>query len=108
MSARPAHRIAPPPWPSAPVQSRQQALERRRRERHFARRRRDFLEDLVAALALTIFAISVTAGLAVIALFAVPLTLLLIVSYVLDRRARRRGGRRARGDPTLARIRNRL
>lgn len=46
----------------------------------------------MAALVLTILAISITAGLGVIALLEFPLALLLGISYVLDRRARRRRG----------------
>lgn len=90
MSATPARRIARPLSPPAEERVRRRALEHRRRQRHFARRRRDLLEDTVAALALTILAISITAGLGVIALFEVPLALLLCISYVLDRRAHRR------------------
>lgn len=89
MSATPARRIARQPPHSTREPSRQGALERGRRRRHFARRRRDLLEDAVAAFVLTILTITITAGLGVIALFEVPAALLLSVSYVLDRRARR-------------------
>ena len=94
MSASPARRVhyrPPIPKPEEPSRA---ALERRRRQRLLARRRRDLLEDCVAAIVLTIVAITLTAGLGVIALMEVPVVLALVVSYVRDRRRRRSGPER--------------
>ncbi len=94
MSASPARRVPyRPPIPKQEEPS-QAALERRRRQRLLARRRRDLLEDAVAAIVLTIVAITLTAGLGVIALIEVPVVLALVVSYVRDRRRRRSGPER--------------
>jgi Flp pilus assembly protein TadB len=90
MSASPAHRTsyAGPPGPRRhPTAA---ASERRRRERHFARRRRDLLEDIGAALVLTVLMLSLTAGLGVIALVELAGTLALTACYVLERRKRRK------------------
>ncbi len=65
-------------------------IERRRRQRHFARRRRDLLEDCVVAAVLAILIFSVTAGLGVVALMAIPLGAALIGSFVAERVIRRR------------------
>lgn len=89
MSASPARRHAfRPPIPKQEQPSRA-ALERRRRQRLLARRRRDLLEDSAAAIVLTIVAVTLTAGLGVIALIEVPVVLALVFSYVRDRRRRR-------------------
>lgn len=89
MSASPARRAAyEPPTPKQEHPS-QGTLERRRQRRLLARRRRDLLEDSVAALVLTIVAITLTAGLGVIALIELPVVLALVISYVRDRRRRR-------------------
>jgi hypothetical protein len=66
------------------------ALDRRRCSQHFARLRRDLLEDTAAALLLTLLAVTFTAGVGVIALIELPLALVLGVSYLLDRRRHRR------------------
>jgi hypothetical protein len=91
MSASPARRgPCQPPIPKHEQPSRA-ALERRRRQRLLARRRRDLLEDGVAAIVLTFVAITLTAGLGVIALIELPVVLALVISYVRDRRRRRSG-----------------
>jgi Flp pilus assembly protein TadB len=64
--------------------------ERRRRQRHFARRRRDLLEDTALALLLTVVLLTVTAGLGVIALLEIPMAIVLIASIVIPRVRRRR------------------
>jgi Flp pilus assembly protein TadB len=89
MSASPARRIPYQPPTPKPRQQSQSALERRRQRRLLARRRRDLLEDAVAAIVLTIVAVTLTAGLGVIALIEVPVVLALVISYVRDRRRRR-------------------
>jgi hypothetical protein len=60
-------------------------LDRRRRSQHFARRRRDLLEDAVAAFLITLLAITLTAGLGVIALIEIPVSLALVGSHLLGR-----------------------
>ena len=96
MSASPARRVSyQPPIPKQEQPSRV-ALERRRRRRLIVRRRRDLLEDGVAAIVLTIVAITLTAGLGVIALIEVPVVLALVLSYLRDR-TRRRSGRERPG-----------
>jgi Flp pilus assembly protein TadB len=102
MSASPARRVHHrPPIPKQEEPSRA-ALDRRRQQRLLARRRRDLLEDGVAAIVLTIVAITLTAGLGVIALIEVPVVLALVISYMRDRRRRRswaeRRGRRVSRD----------
>jgi hypothetical protein len=63
--------------------------ERRRRERHFRRRRRDLLEDTGIALLLAIILVSVTAGLGVLALLELPVVLALLGSGLAARPRRR-------------------
>jgi hypothetical protein len=70
--------------------------ERRRRERHFARRRRDLLEDTGLALIFTLILISVTAGLGVVVLLEIPLGTALVASVIIPRVRRRRQSARAR------------
>jgi hypothetical protein len=72
-------------------------LERRRREQHLRRRRRDLLEDVGIAIVLMIVALIWAAGLAVIALIEIPIGAAVIGSLVLERRRRkqRRDRRRA-------------
>jgi Flp pilus assembly protein TadB len=89
MSASPARRIPHQPPTPKPEQPSRAALQRRRQQRLLARRRRDLLEDVVAAIVLTIVAITLTAGLGVIALIEVPVVLALVISYLRDRRRRR-------------------
>jgi hypothetical protein len=100
MSASPARRAPDQPPTPEPQRPSRAALQRRRQQRLLARRRRDLLEDVVAAIVLTVVAITLTAGLGVIALIEVPVVLALVISYVLDRRRRRtpirRRGPRAR------------
>jgi Flp pilus assembly protein TadB len=103
MSASPARRLPYQPPAPEPEQRSPTAQQRRRQQRLLARRRRDLLEDVVAAIVLTIVAITLTAGLGVIALIEVPVVLALVISYVRDRRRRRaalsRRGRRGRRAP---------
>ena len=89
MSASPARRA--PYQPAIPKQEQPSLgpLAHRRQQRLVARRRRDLLEDSVAGIVLTIVAITLTAGLGVIALIEVPVVLALVISYVRDRRKRR-------------------
>jgi hypothetical protein len=72
-------------------------LERRRRERHLQRRRRDLLVDCAVALLLMIVALVLTAGLGVIALLDIPVIGVLIGSLALERwmRSRHHGRHRA-------------
>jgi Flp pilus assembly protein TadB len=81
---------------SARTQTRARAsIERRRRQRHFARRRRDLLEDSALAFLLTVVLLTVTSGLGVIALLEIPMAIVLIASIVIPRvRRRRRQSRR--------------
>jgi hypothetical protein len=76
-----------------------QAAERRRRERHYRLRRRDLLEDVGAALIMTILLLMLTAGLGVLALLDGVLLGLLVASGVVKRRR----GRRVGGDALLQR-----
>ena len=93
MPATPARRPPHAPQFSPRHQPSVTALERRRRSQHFARLRRDVLEDTGAALLVTLLTITFTSGLGVIALIELPLALALIVSYLLERRTHRRRGR---------------
>lgn len=68
-------------------------VERRRRERHFRRRRRDLLEDTGIGLVLTFFLLSTTAGLGVLALIEVLLAAAIIASMFTERAVKRRRGR---------------
>lgn len=87
-----------PPRPVAPArrrspqspQQRQARVAASRRMRLIRRRRLDLLQDSVLALVLAIFVLSVTAGLGVVALLAVPVALILVGSLVVERRRRRR------------------
>jgi Flp pilus assembly protein TadB len=90
MSASPARRSTHDRPPARRRQPSPATIERRRRQRHFARRRRDLLEDVCAALVLTIFMLCLTAGLGVIALIEIACTLALAASYLLERRRRRK------------------
>ena len=89
MPAAPARRTTDARTLRTREQSSRAVLERRRRDRHFARLRRDLLEDIGAAIALTILAITLTAGLGVVALIEAPVALLVAASYRLERRIRR-------------------
>jgi Flp pilus assembly protein TadB len=95
----------PQPDEHSPVQAQEQArarlrAQRRRRQRHFARRRRDLLEDMGFALILTVLLAIFTAGLGVIALLEIPLGAALVASVLVPRVRRRRAaqapGRRRR------------
>lgn len=80
-----------PDRPSARAQARARAnAERRRRQRHFARRRRDLLEDVGIALLLSVSLLVMTAGLGVIALLELPMAGILAASVVIPRIRRRR------------------
>jgi 4-hydroxybenzoate polyprenyltransferase len=67
--------------------------ERRRRERHFARRRRDLLEDMGLAVVFSLILITLTAGLGVIALLELPVSAALVASVLIPRIRRRRRNR---------------
>jgi hypothetical protein len=94
---------------AAPPRTRRQPtaaeLEHRRRSKHFARRRRDLLEDAAAALLITLLAITLTAGLGVIALIEIPLSLVLVVSHLLGRLRRVRSTRLPSPSPHAQRTR---
>jgi hypothetical protein len=100
MSAQPALRLASRPPRGSPGQpypatttprpmDRAVRLARRRRLQHLRRRRRDLLEDLLTAIVLVGFALSLTPGLGVIAILAVPVALALVGTVVVERRRRR-------------------
>lgn len=79
------------------------ASERRRRERHFARRRRDLLEDAGIAAFLAIVLIASTAGLGVVALIMLVVGAALAASVLVPRvRARRRARAARRVAPVRA------
>jgi Flp pilus assembly protein TadB len=81
----------------AQIQARARArAERRRRQRHFARRRRDLLEDVALAFVVTLILISFTAGLGVIALLELPLAAGLLATVLVPRVRRRRATRSER------------
>jgi hypothetical protein len=73
--------------------SRVARLERRRREQHLRRRRRDLLEDVGIAIVLMVVALIWSAGLGMIALIEIPVGGAVIGSLVVERRLlkRRRG-----------------
>ncbi|MDQ6607083.1 MAG: hypothetical protein M3Z06_11125 [Actinomycetota bacterium] len=98
MAAQPARRWSPADTSAPPRRARRapaDQVERRRRERHRRRLRRDLLEDFGLALLLTLTALILTAGLGVIALLEVPLLGLVIASFGLERRLRVRRTRPA-------------
>ncbi len=106
MAAQPApHRAPRAPRRAAPaLDARAARIERRRRRRHLQQLRRDLLFDGLAALALMIAIIVVSAGLGVVALLELPAAAIAIGSFVLERRRRRhRGGRRRRRVIDMAR-----
>jgi hypothetical protein len=70
-------------------------VQRRRRELHRRRLRRDLLEDFGLAMLLTVTALILAAGLGVIALLEVPLLGVVIASFGLERRIRARRRRDA-------------
>jgi predicted lipid-binding transport protein (Tim44 family) len=85
---------APPrPSPARRASAAPATLDRRRRERHFARRRRDLLEDLVLGVAFAVMILSVTAGLGVVALIELG-TGLGVAAWAAIRRVRRWRARR--------------
>jgi hypothetical protein len=90
MNPAPARRppAAPARLTREPADARR--LERRRRERHFRRRRRDLLEDTGLALAVATVLFIVTAGLGVLALLELPIAALLLLSGIAERLRRRR------------------
>ncbi len=69
--------------------------ERQRRAQQLRLRRRDLLVDVGIGFLLMIVALILTSGLGVIALIAIPVTVGLIASVVVERR-RRNGPRRPR------------
>jgi hypothetical protein len=78
----------------APDASSQRRAAARRRIRLIRRRRLDLLQDSILGLSLAIFVLLVSAGLGVVALLALPVSLLLIGSLALERRGRRNAHRR--------------
>ena len=96
MPATPVRRPPDAPQFSPGPQPSRRALDHRRRSRHFARRRRDLLGDIAAALLVTLLTVTLAAGLGVVVLIELPVALALISSYLLDRRCHRGRGRRAR------------
>ena len=64
--------------------------ERARRMRHLRALRRDLLVDFVAAFVLMLMVLIATAGLGVVLLLEIPLAALVLGSFVLERRLRRR------------------
>lgn len=82
----------------AQASARSRRLERRRRELHLRRLRRDLLEDFGIAIVLMILVLVITAGLGVVALLEIPVAGAVVASYVLERRRRvKRRARRADG-----------
>ncbi len=70
-------------------------LERRRRQQHFRRLRRDLLEDVAIAILLTALLLTFAAGLGVVVLLEIPLAGALIGSALARRVRLRRLGSRA-------------
>ena len=93
MPTTPARRPPYTPQFSPRPQPPRTAPDRQQRSQHFARRRRDLLEDTAAALLLTLLTITLTAGLGAILLLELPVALALITSHLLDRRRHRRHSR---------------
>jgi Flp pilus assembly protein TadB len=79
-----------PRWLGEPRRHDRRSSERRRRRRHLQQLRRDLLVDGGLALVLTVLVLSATAGLGVVALLEVPIGAAVLLSFVLERRARRR------------------
>jgi Flp pilus assembly protein TadB len=93
MPAQPASRADPQRSSESGAQTRRPSpatLERRKRERHLRRRRRDLLEDFALALLLMTVVLMFTAGLGVIALLDIVLIAVLTGSYLLRRWMRSR------------------
>jgi hypothetical protein len=97
MGGQPARRSAPryaPPQPghrpSSSPAARAARTERRRRQRHIRQLRRDMLVDVSLAILLTVAAISVTAGLGVIAIIELPVACAVIGSFLVERVVRNR------------------
>jgi hypothetical protein len=86
---RPLPRRAPTergPAERPPAERSAARLELRRRRRHLQQLRRDLLVDVLAAIALMIFVLVVTAGLGVVALLELPVGAVVVGSYVVGRR----------------------
>jgi len=71
------------------------SVERRRRQRHFARRRRDLLEDAGVALTVSLVLVVFTAGLGVLALLMMLLVAVIAGLAIAQRviTSRRAGSR---------------
>jgi Flp pilus assembly protein TadB len=80
---------ARPPRRRPAVASRDAVRERRRRELHFRRRRRDLLQDGVLGLLLAIVLLSVTAGLGVLALIEIIVAVTALGAMLIPRGYRR-------------------
>ncbi|MDQ6836399.1 MAG: hypothetical protein M3016_09455 [Actinomycetota bacterium] len=85
-----------------PASSTRASRDRRQRERHFRRRRRDLLEDAAFALLATIILISATAGLGVLALLEIPMVGIVVGSIVAERMIRKRRAVPVRSRPRRA------
>lgn len=99
MSSASARRpVSPEPLPrwlgEPPRQGRRsserRSSESRKRRRQLQQLRRDLLVDGGLALVLTVLVLSATAGLGVVALLEVPIAGAVLLSFALERRARRR------------------
>lgn len=108
VTAEPSPRLARATAPTT-VPEHAHTVERRRRERHFRRRRRDLVEDTGIGLVLTIFLLGTTAGLGVLALIEVLLAAAIIASMFTERAVRRRRvrDRRLHADQGRAALRQR-
>lgn len=78
-----------PSWSNPPRARRDTRAEARRRMRLIRRRRLDLLQDGLLALILAVIVLTVSAGLAVVALLAAPAGLVLVASLIVERRRRR-------------------
>lgn len=67
------------------AERRRVSAERRRRQRHFARRRRDLIEDAGVALAVSLALVVFTAGLGVLALLMMALVAVIAGSGIAQR-----------------------
>jgi hypothetical protein len=92
-AARPVRRAHPavPNWTAAPERG-QQAVraQRRRRQQHLRRLRRDLLEDAGLGFLLMVVTLIMTAGLGVIAIIEFPVMAIVIGSFLAERYVRRR------------------
>ncbi|MBV9465305.1 MAG: hypothetical protein JO206_08985 [Solirubrobacterales bacterium] len=71
-------------------QARAGGITRRRRQQHLRRLRRDFLTDAAVAVVLAIIALTMSAGLGVVAMLEVPVAGLVLATVITERRVRRK------------------